>query len=318
MENKSTLTQQNCPKSTLVQEYLVYLREKKSRSAMTLDSYDKDLSQFVAFLAIAGESSPSACDEQMLRLTAQRAQEFVDHLIAQQFTVSTIGRKVTAVRGLYKYLQAGDRVSANPFEHSYVPQRHVAQVEYLQSDQLRRLFESIACDNWLGLRDRAIIALLYNTGMRVSELLSLTPAGIDLENGIVNIQISGHKTRVCRLQQWVVHALDRYLESRRLRIDNQSAGPDYVFINRDGGPLTARSIRRKLKHYSQQAELPVEAGPAILRHSCAMHMLMDGADVKAVRQQLGHLSASSMRPYIDCLQHQQAPKEPAAQPCVPA
>ena len=318
MENNNTFTQKNCPKSALVQEYLVYLREKKSRSEMTLDSYDKDLSQFVTFLESGTDSAPSVCDEQMLQLSSQRAQEFVDHLIAQQFTVSTIGRKVTAVRGLYKYLQAGSRVTANPFEHSYVPQRHVAQVEYLQPDQLRRLFESIACDNWLGLRDRAIIALLYNTGMRVSELLSLTSSGIDLENAVVTIQISGHKTRTSRLQEWVVNALNRYLESRRLRSDDRSPDRDYVFVNRDGGLLTARSIRRKLKHYSQQAELPIEAGPAILRHSCAMHMLMDGADVKAVRQQLGHLSASSMRPYIDCLQHQQAPKEPAAQPCVPA
>lgn len=311
MEHETINNDQAAGQKTLVQDYLVYLRDKKNRSGMTLDSYDKDLEQFVVFLS---DSDEVGVNERILALSSGRAQEFVDDLIARQFTVSTISRKVTAVRGFYRYLQTTGRICQNPFEHAYVPQRHTPQVEYLQPEELSRLFETINGENWLGLRDRAIVALLYNTGMRISELLSLTPAGIDLEEATVVIQLSGQKTRTCQLQGWVVKALSSYLDSRRRRNDGHLPQADGIFVNRDGGQLTARSIRRKLKHYSRQAELPVEAGPAILRHSCAMHMLMDGVEVKAIRAQLGHLSASSMRPYLECLQHQNAPVEPSVVP----
>lgn len=318
MENKSMRNQSCCLQNDLVDDYLSYLMDKKSRSAMTLDSYTKDISQFLSFLDRENGGQEAISDPAVLSLTAPTAQAFVDSLMAQQFTVSTIGRKATAVRGFYKYLQTTGRIQTNPFAHAYVPQRHAAQIEYLQPRQLYQLLEAIGVANWLALRDQAIVALLYNTGMRVSELLSLTPAQVELERKTVTIHSSGHKTRTCQLQDWVVDTVNRYLESRRTVGNDQTPKTDCLFVNRDGGPLTARSIRRKLKHYSRQANLPLEVGPANLRHSCAMHMLIDGADPKTVRAQLGHLSASSMRPYLDCLSHQNAPVEPAAQPCVPA
>ncbi len=300
--------------STFISEYLSYLQEKKSRSAMTLESYEKDLSQFLDFLSQREDSQADmAPDERIATLTSPMAQQFVDYLMGRSFSVSTIGRKVTAIRGFYKYLLTTGRMDANPFEHTYVPQRHAAQIEYLQPEQLRQLFESINCDRWLGWRDRAIVALLYNTGMRVSDLLSLVPEDLNMENQTVTIHTGGQKSRVCQLQGWVTEAVRTYLERRKHREMSEPLKTDRVFINRDGGPLTARSIRRKLKHYSHEANLPIEASPAILRHSCAMHLLADGADAKTVRTQLGHLSASSMRPYLDCLQKQNAPTEPAPQ-----
>lgn len=309
METNKTFNRHGGRTNLFIQEYLDYLKIKKNRSAMTLDSYAKDFSQFLDFLAQLDES---AGDRQVLGLSRNAAQQFVDHLMAQQFSVSTIGRKVTAIRGFYKYLINIGRIGDNPFESSYVPQREVPHLEYLTQEQLNQLFLTIEDDRWLGQRDRAIVALLYNTGMRVSELLALTTADADLDKYTVTIHTAGHKMRVCRLQTWVGKALGRYLESRQLQGLCDASKTDCIFVNRDGDSLTARSIRRKLKHYSRQAGLPVEAGPAILRHSCAMHLLAEGANVKVLREQLGHLSASSMRPYLECLEHMQAPKEPAA------
>ena len=309
METDNTISRQGGRTSSFVQEYLDYLQTKKNRSAMTLDSYAKDLSQFLDFVT---QQNDVAVDQQILGLSREAAQKFIDHLMARQFSISTIGRKVTAIRGFYKYLINSGRIGENPFEHTYVPQRETPHLEFLNPQQLNQLFTAIDDSHWLGQRDRAIVALLYNTGMRVSELLALTTADVDMDKCTVAIHAAGHKTRKCRLQDWVGKAIRRYLEGRQLQGICDAPKTDCIFVNRDGDLLTARSIRRKLKQYSHQAGLPIEAGPAILRHSCAMHLLMEGADVKSLRAKLGHLSASSMRPYLECLEHMEAPKEPAA------
>ena len=122
-----------------------------------------------------------------------------------------------------------------------------------------------------------------------------------MDNATVQICAAGKATRLCSLPGWACHTVERYIDYRRLNASADSKTSTILFVNRDGGPLTARSIRRKLTEYSRRADLPVEATPAVLRHSCAMHMLQHGADVKAVRDLLGHLSASSMRPYLNCL-----------------
>jgi site-specific recombinase XerD len=298
--------------SGLVQAYLDYLRDTRNRSAMTLASYTKDLSQFLVFLSSLSEAAAD-CDARIVGLDRNTAQQFVDCLMARSFSVATVGRKVAAVRGFYKYLIRTGRCQANPFAMSYVPQRDVPQVEYLSAAQLNQLLAAIDGDSRLGCRDRAMVALLYNTGMRVSELLALTPAAFDLEQGTVTICTRGHKMRVCRLAGWVVGAIRKYLDERDLRGFYDAVKTDRMFLNRRGETLTGRSIRRKLSGYSRLAGLPVDVGPAVLRHSCAMHLLLDGADAKTVRDQLGHLSASSVRPYLDSLARRQAPVEPAAQ-----
>ena len=297
-----------CSDCAFVQDYLAHLRDKKNRSAMTLDSYAKDLSQFTDFLSdCQGGSAP--VDQPIIALDSSTAQQFVDHLIRSRFSVSTVSRKVTAIRGFYNYLIGAGHLADNPFTRAYVPQPQTQHLDFLEPDQFDRLLSIIGTETWLGRRDRAMVALLYNTWMRVSELLALTPGDVDIESCSVTIHAAGRTCRHCPLQEWVAKAVRSYLDRRPF------TGPlttDCLFVNRDGGALTARSVRRKLKHYSRKAGLPIEVGPSNLRHSCAMHMLAEGGKIKDLRQQLGHLSASSMRPYLECLAHMQAPKEPAA------
>ncbi len=297
----------------LTNNYLSYLKEKKNRSAMTLDFYRKDLHQFTDFLTDSHSSPaskppaddrfslPPELDACIFSLDQQKAQRYVDEFLAPNYSPATVTRKITAIRGLYNYLREIHRIDSDPLANIVIPpQDNSADVQYLEDTQLQQLFDAISGDNWLAFRDRAIVALLYCTGIRVSELLSITLKEIDCDRGIVQIRTSGSVVRQCKLPAWAVDVLRQYLEQRRQQCPASNNQPA-LFINCDTGPLNARSIRRKLKEYSRRAGLPVEATPATLRHTCAMHMLLRGASVKIVRRILGHMSASSMRPYLKCI-----------------
>ena len=284
------------PEEGMIRQYLRYLNEEKNRSALTLDSYENDLNQFDVFLV--------GRERGILDVDARIAGEFVDFLNGQ-YSPSTISRKTTAVRGFYRFLKKTQKLDINPFTSIDIQSVESDSLDYLEEAHLQKLFDTISGNNWLTLRDRAIVAILYSTGMRVGELVDITINAIDLDNAAVKICAAGKATRLCSLPGWACHTVERYIDYRRLNISADPKAQSILFVNRDGGPLTARSIRRKLSEYSRRADLPVEATPAVLRHSCAMHMLQNGADVKDVRSLLGHLSASSMRPYLNCLSEMQ-------------
>ena len=294
----------------LTNDYLFHLKEKKNRSDMTLDFYSKDLHQFTDFLVDSHSSlDPASSDADrstslpevdtcIFGLDQQKAQRYVDEFLTPNYSPATVTRKITAVRGLYNYLSQMRRIGSNPFANIIIPRRdNSTEIEYLEDTQLQQLFDAISGDNWLVFRDRAIVALLYCMGIRVSELLSITIKGIDCDKGTVQVRISGSPVRQCQLPAWAADVLRQYIDQRQQQCPDSQKEPA-LFINCDRGPLNARSIRRKLKEYSRRAGLSVEATPATLRHTCAMHMLLHGANAKIVRRTLGHMSASSMRPYL--------------------
>lgn len=287
-------------RSSLIGDYLGYLKVKKSRSELTLDSYESDLSQLVAFLAESGGDSFCDADRHILNVDTQLACRFVEFL-KRQYTTSTLSRKITAVRRFYCYLFAQQKLHENPFLNIAIQPIPSASLEYLEEEHIQQLFDAISGTDWLASRDRAIVAVLCCTGMRVSELLSLTAGDIDLDSAAVQIHTVAGTTRTGVLPPWALHAVERYIQRRRTKVSENPMPKDVLFVNCDGGPLTSRSVRRKLAEYSRRANLTIEATPAVLRHSCAIHALRRGADIKAVRRQLGHLSSSSMRPYLDCL-----------------
>ena len=288
-ENVRTVEKQG---EGLIEEYLCYLGEKKNRSALTLDSYENDLNQFAVFLADR--------DRGILNVDAQLGERFVEFLNGH-YSPSTISRKTTVIRGFYRFLKTAGKIGTNPFYNINIRPVESGSLDFLKEAHLQKLFDIISGHNWLALRDRAIVAILYSTGMRVGELVDITINDIDLENATIQISAAGKVTRLCGLPGWACHTLRRYIDCRGLNASTDPKTRSILFVNRDGGALTARSIRRRLAEYSRRAELPVEATPAVLRHSCAMHMLQNGADARDVRNLLGHLSASSMRPYLNRL-----------------
>jgi integrase/recombinase XerC len=297
--------------AAILEKYLRYLSDRKNRSALTLDSYSNDLDQFAAFLAESDNVGSSDPNTRLLGVDADTAARYVNSLVGR-YTQSTLGRKITALRGLYAYLVSTEQLAANPFARVRIRPAGPASLEYLEESHLQQLFDAISGSHWLAFRDRAIVATLYSTGMRIGELLKLRIDDIDSTNAVIHIRIPGRAARHCRPAPWAWHAVERYIARRPMPRTGAPPHSDVLFVNRDGNPLTARSVRRKLTDYSRRAGLPVEATPAVLRHSCAIHMLLHGADTKTVRDLLGHLSASSMRPYLNRLAG--LSKQPAASP----
>jgi integrase/recombinase XerC len=205
------------------------------------------------------------------------------------------------LRGFYGWLIETGFLNTNPFESVVRRKPITSSFFHIDTEAIQHLFEIIGTDTWVGIRDRSMLGLLFNTGMRVSELLSIQLKDILWSENRVIIPGNGKPSRSCTLWEWVFDELYCFYQLR------QNIDPGKVkqfFINHNGGPLTSRSIRRKFSAYGRRAGFSVPITPAVLRHSYAMLMLQNSVKPSIIKRQLGHRSSSSMRPYLECLKQQ--------------
>ena len=286
------------PMLTRQDEYLWYLSKNKKRSPLTIAAYKKDIEQFVEYLGNhPGGNAETELNNVVLSTSAQIARQYASALICWGFNPSSVNRKISVLHGFYDFLIRTENLSVNPFAVVTRPNKPSPELQYFSSSTIKQIFDAIGSASWLAFRDRAILGLLFNTGMRISELLRIRRDDIDWQNGFVSIHCNGITSRTVKLWAWVLDELRQY---DNFCCQHGKIITDVFFVNRDNGPLTARSIRRKFLGYSQRAGLNVPITPATLRHSFAMLMLQNGASPDTLRRQLGHLSRSSIRPYLDC------------------
>ena len=284
----------------LPKEYFRYLKEEKKRSPSTLYAYEKDLLQFCASLCRSNmHSSHIDINHQLLTVNPQTADDYREELVRRGFCPSSVSRKLTMLRCFYAWLIQIGQLDTNPFLSTVHRKSPLPPFPYIESEAIQLLFETIHTDTWLGVRDRAMLGLLFNTGMRVSELLCTQVEDIHWEDAGIYVHGGDRPSRYCILWGWVLDELYHYYQ---LRQQTEWACVKQFFVNRNGGPLTSRSIRRKFSAYGRQAGLDVPITPATLRHSYAMLMLQNGVRPATVKKQLGHLASSSMLPYLDCLE----------------
>jgi integrase/recombinase XerC len=283
----------------LIQAYLRYLKDEKKRSILTLAAYEKDITQFCDYLRRNGDPL-SDCDlsHRLLSVTPQAADAYAETLARQRLQSSSISRKLTVLRVFYAWLIRSGRLENNPFGRVKRSPSPLTGFSYIEPRMIQPLFEAIGSTSWLAVRDRAMLGLLFNTGMRVHELLEIQDEDILWDESIVRIHGGGKASRRCKLWGWVMDDLRHYDRLRRQQGTGVNA---HFFVNCACGPLTSRSICRKFSAYGLKAGLPVPITPATLRHSYAMMMLQNGVRPKNIQTQLGHLSNSSMTHYLDCL-----------------
>ena len=283
----------------LIQAYLRYLKDDKKRSVLTLAAYEKDIAQFCDYLRRNGDPlSDCELSHRLLSVTPRAADAYAETLARQHYRPSSIHRKLTVLRGLYAWLVRSGRLEAAPFGRVIRAPSPPTAFSYIEPAMIQQLFETIGSASWLAVRDRAILGLIFNTGMRVHELLALQAADILWDEGLVRIHGGGKASRQCKLWGWVMDDVRHY---DRLRRQQGTGVGTHFFVNCACGPLNSRSIRRKFSAYGLKAGLPVPITPATLRHSYAMMMLQNGVRPKIIQTQLGHLSNSSMTHYLDCL-----------------
>ena len=269
-----------------IEKFLSCLRDQRNCSEHTLRAYSRDLQDFSDFLG----------EERLEEAAPLRIRAFIMSLRQKGASRKTCARKLAALRSFYRFLAREGVVEGNPAASVRSPRLPKKLPSFLTVQQVNALLDAPDRSNLWGLRDAAIMELLYSSGIRVSELASLDRRDLDILSEMVRVRGKGKKERIVPLGGVAAEVLSRYLTKR----DAESGGrfgADALFINRRGGRLSARSVRRILEKYIAQAGVSVDTTPHTLRHSFATHLLDRGADLRAVQELLGHASLSSTQVY---------------------
>jgi integrase/recombinase XerC len=297
--------------SPLVRQFLDYLKLEKHFSDYTVKSYGADLIQFGQFLcgeighgsgreAPKPASEPSAqrsLDDRQMACEPLTIREFLNYLYGQNYTKSTTARKLATLRSFYKFLIRRGLVSVNPLSTIRTPKQEKRLPKCLDLEQVQKLLDAPGDADLLSARDKAMLEVLYSSGIRVSELVDLEMGDLDLQEGVLRVRGKGRKDRLTPIGSQAIKALQRYFELRSVDVKSQGTQAHRVFLNKHGQALSTRSVRRKLDKYLQSAGLDPGISPHTLRHSFATHLLNNGADLRSVQELLGHQSLSTTQIY---------------------
>ena len=283
----------------MIQQYISTLSEQRGYSSHTVKNYLNDLRQFALFLASERALPKEKLPELELGpVSAPLIRKYVGSLFGR-FKRTTIARKLSAVRSFFHFLEKQGFMETNPASDLAAPKLEKTIPVYLPVDEVFRLLERPEREKPLGLRDLAILEVLYSCGLRVSELASLNISSLDFDQRLVRVIGKGNKERILPVGRQAVAAVKTYLtatqELRRKAGHSTRHGP--LFLNFRGGRLSTRSIGRIIKKYARQCGLPYEISPHALRHTFATHMLDWGADLRSVQELLGHVSLSTTQKY---------------------
>ena len=280
----------------LIDVYLTHLAVERRLAVNSIESYARDLNQLARFAA--GGSRPI---ESLQRPDLER---FVRDLMAEGRSPRSVAREVACVRGFYRFLVVDGRLPASPADDLQAPRAWQTLPTYLSVDEVDALIAQPDVSTPRGLRDRALIELLYATGLRVSELVSLRPADLNLEASFLTCTGKGEKQRLVPIGDEAATWVSRYMrDARKALLGRRSS--QRLFVNaRGGGPgLTRVGFWKILKSYAKQAGLKTSLSPHTLRHSFATHLLERGADLRAIQMMLGHSDLSTTQIYTHVLEH---------------
>ena len=273
--------------------FFLYLSDEKNLSEMTVLSYSRDWQSFMDWLEkeeklIPEEISPAVITEAHVR-------RYLYYLNKKNLARSTINRHLAAIKSYYKYMIRKGLLTENPVAELTVGKTPRRLPHYLDIDEIVSVIEAPDLSTEGGLRDRALMEVLYSGGLRVSELVNLTINDVDFGNQTVLVMGKGGRQRLANLGGPAVKALSRYL--RCIEQKRKSSGSNALFLNLRGGPLTDRAVRDIVHKYCNQVGTKDNLSPHGFRHSFATHMLDNGADLRAVQELLGHKRISSTQIY---------------------
>ena len=269
-----------------------YLTNQKSNSANTRDSYLRDVSVFLDYLSSVGIVSPTLAEE-------EDVDRYVDHLRDLQRSPTTISRNIASVRCFYKFLIFRGEITENPAKTVKLDKSQKKLPQVLSSDEIDLLLSQPRVTDPKGCRDKAMLELLYATGIRVSELINLDISDINLRSGVLRCR--GTKgDRTIPVYPSAIVAVSDYIYRMRGLIADASSG-DALFVNLNGSRLTRQGFWKIVKGYAEDAGITKEITPHTLRHSFAMHLLQNGASVKDIQTMMGHVDISSTQVYVRLL-----------------
>ena len=275
-----------------VELYLGELRDQRHASPETLRAYRSDLEQFVGHLLVAHDGELP----DLVAIDKVAVRGFVARLSRDGVERSSIARKLSAVRAFLRHAVRRGVIEHNPAESVRAPKVPKRLPRDLTVDEVFALLEPIRGVDAASIRDRALLELLYATGLRVSELVGLDLGDMDLSTRVVRVLGKGRKERMVPFGKKAETAMRAWLREA-LRLRERGGAPEAVFLNLRGGRLTDRSVRRILSRRLREAAVQARVSPHALRHSFATHLLAAGADLRAIQELLGHASLSTTQRY---------------------
>ena len=274
--------------SRLVTKYIQYLSKEKKPSENTVESYIRDVRQLAEYAASVGVSD--LCD-----VTKQLLITYIIYMQRRGKATSSITRGIVSIRSFYNFALMSGYIEKDPTEGLEVPKNEEHTISILNEEEIKCLLECPKTVDFKGYRDKAMLELLYATGIKVSELIELKVDQINLDEGFI-ICGKGSKMRAMPMGDMAVLAVSRYIENARSRqlVENQA---DELFLNLNGQPLTRQGFWKILKDYKKKANISTDITPHTLRHTFAIHMMKNGTDVRDVQTMLGNNSQSTSTMY---------------------
>jgi tyrosine recombinase XerC len=280
----------------LLEAYFRYLRAERNLSPLTMRNYRHDLGHFAAYLEDVEGAGLLEADRHAFR-------RYLGLLKESGMATASLNRKVSTIRGFYKFLVRENILESSPLTTVSAPKRERRLPTILSKDDLRSLIEAAEETTPQGLRNRAMLELMYASGVRLSEVVGLDLRHLDLEERRVLVRGKGNKERIVLLGAPAEEALRRYLAKGRTRLVSGPA--EAVFLNRDGNRISGRSVQYIVRRHALKAGLEQHVWPHLLRHSFATHLLDGGAELRVVQDLLGHASPVTTQIYTHVTEERQ-------------
>jgi len=273
---------------TLVKEFLNYLHYERNYSIDTINSYRKDLEEYLVYLIDNSKN--------LSHIKYQDIKNYLEFLDNKENNNSTVSRKISSLRSFYKYLVNNGKIANNPFLSIKLPKKEKKLPRFFNYNELEELFLVPNLSTPLGQRDRLILEMLYATGVRVSELVNIKT--IDIKGREIKILGKGNKERYVSFGDYASEILDLYLNDGYQKLNKKNS--EYLFLNKNFTQLTDRGVRFLLDKIIDETSINKNISPHMIRHSFATHLLNEGCDLLSVQQLLGHesLSATSIYTHI--------------------
>ncbi|PYT56354.1 MAG: site-specific tyrosine recombinase XerD [Acidobacteria bacterium] len=272
-----------------ISSFLTHVRVEKGLSSNTVSAYRRDLAKFNEF-----------AQKRKLSLEAVTRDDLVDFLAGlyrQKLESKTVARHLVTLRNFFRFAQIQELIAKDPSVNLESPKIRRSLPGYLRLEEVERLLVQPDAKTPLGLRDRAMLEVLYSAGLRVSELVGLRVTDLDTKVGCVRCIGKGDKERIVPVGKKALGMVEKYLRDARPKLLGKAAGSPTLFVNRRGGALSRVGVWKILSSYGRRAGLRVALTPHMLRHSFATHLLERGADLRSVQLMLGHADISTTQIY---------------------
>lgn len=271
-----------------IQDFQLFLQKNKRASDNTVASYMRDITRFNEFVYLNGVKDIAKCSDKEI-------ESYVDSLSREGKSSATITRTIASLRSFYTYLVSKKVIKKNPTRNIKSEKKKTTLPRILTSKEVDLFLKQPECSSLKGSRDKAMLELLYATGIRVSELISLDLKDFNAELGFIRCGENASE-RVIPLYPAAISAVSDYIESVRPMLLSNSA-EKALFVNLNGGRMTRQGFWKIIKHYQKTAKITTDITPHILRHSFAVHLIENGADVAVVKEIMGHSDISSTMVY---------------------